>query len=73
MIDIAVKDYIRLMNSISFPQTDKVIMEKYLLKQITETKKETSKKYVVAASAVAVIAVGVILAAREKRQDYKLN
>lgn len=72
MIDHTVKDYIRLINSISFPQTDKEVMEEYLLKQLTAAKKEISKKYVVVASAVAVIAVGVFLAAREKRQDYKL-
>lgn len=71
MIESAVKDYIRVINSISLPQTDREIIEEFLLKQVTASKKEISKKYVAAASAFAVVAVGVFLAARERRQDFK--
>ncbi len=72
MSELAIKDYIRLINSISLPKKDKQRIEEALIRQLNETKKEISKKYVVAASAFAVVAVGVFFAAREMRQDYRL-
>lgn len=72
MSEHAVNDYIRLIGSISLPQSDKERIEKALINHFNTVKKEIPKKYVVAASAVAVVAVGVFLAAREMRQDYRL-
>lgn len=72
MNDRELNNYVRLMSSISLSQSDKQKIEDELLRQINAVKKEISKKYFVAASAAAVIATGIFLAMREKRQDYKL-
>ena len=72
MSDRELNNYVRLMNSISLPQTEKQKIEDELLRQINAVKKEISKKYFVAASAAAVIAAGIFLATREKRQDYRM-
>ncbi len=72
MIDRELNNYVRLMNSITRSQSDKQKIEEELLQHINAVKKEISKKYFVAASAAAVIAAGIFLAMREKRQDYRL-
>lgn len=72
MIDRELNNYVRLMNSITLSQSDKQKIEEELLQHINAAKKEISKKYFVAASAAAVIAAGIFLAMREKRQDYRL-
>lgn len=71
MIDKSVKEYIRLISSISVPQSEKSRIADYLIGKSSD-KKEISGKYVVAASAVAFLAVSTILFARGSKQDINI-
>ena len=71
MIDNSVKEYIRLINMISLPKKDKDRITEYLIEKCAE-KKEISGKYVVAASALAFIAVGTYLIARNGKNNINI-
>lgn len=71
MIDNNVKEYIRLINMISLPQKDKDRITGYLVEKCVG-KKEISGKYVVAASALAFIAVGTFLIARNGKNNINI-
>lgn len=58
-----IQDYMRLIGSISLPQSEKDRIATYLVEKSKE-KKELSKRYVAAASAVAVLAISTVLIAR---------
>ncbi len=71
MIDRYIKDYVRLVGSISLPQDKKDRITDYLIKTCT-VNKETSGKYVAAASAVAVVVISSLLIARGIKQDINI-
>lgn len=71
MIDFDIREYVRLMSSISLSQSEKDRITQYLIEERL-TKKEISKKYVAAASVVAALAVGAVLAVRNSRQDINI-
>lgn len=58
-----IQDYMRLVGSISLPQSEKDRIATYLVEKSKE-KKELSKRYVAASSAVAVLAISTVLIAR---------
>lgn len=58
-----IQDYMRLIGSISLPQSEKDRIATYLVEKSKE-KKELSKRYFAAASAVAVLAISTVLIAR---------
>ena len=68
MIEKYIKEYIRLIGSVSLNQTQKDRIADYLIGRC-EDKKEKSGIYVAAASAVAFLAVSTILIARGKNID----
>ncbi len=63
MIGYEIKEYIRLIGSITPPQSLKKQLEEELIKSLS-IKKEIPKKYVAAASVVAVLTLGTIMAIR---------
>lgn len=71
MIDRDIKEYIRLIGSITLPQKEKDRIADYLIQRNSE-KKEIPGKYVVAASALAFIAIGTILLTRGAKQDINI-
>lgn len=71
MIDNSIREYVRILNSISLPKKDKERITEYLIEKCSE-KKEISGKYVVAASALAFIAVGTYLIARNGKHDINV-
>lgn len=71
MIDKNIKEYIRIFESISLSQSEKERIIDFLTER-TSDKKELSGKYVVAASAVALLAVGTLLIRRNSKQDFKI-
>ena len=71
MIDNTIKEYIRVLGSVSLPKKEKDRIIDYLIEK-TSDKKELSGKYVVAASAVAFLAVGTFLLARNSKQDINV-
>ncbi len=71
MIDNSVREYVRLINMISLPKKDKDRITDFLIEKCSD-KKEISGKYVVAASALAFIAVGTYLIARNGRQNINI-
>lgn len=71
MIDHEIRDYIRLIGSLSLNQSEKSRIAEYLIHKNSE-KKEMSSKYVAAASAVAFLAVGTYLIARGMKQDVNI-
>lgn len=71
MIDNSIREYIRLIGSITLPQRDKEKIVEYLIGKSTD-KKEISGKYVAAASAVAFLAVGTYLITRGSKQDINI-
>lgn len=71
MIDNSIREYIRLIGSISLSQTDKTRIADYLIEKSLD-KKEFSVKYVAAASAVAFLAVSTYLIARGSKQDINI-
>lgn len=71
MFEREIREYIRLISSISLNQSGKVRVADYLIRKSTE-KKELSGKHFAAASAVAVVAVGAFLVARGMKQDINI-
>ncbi len=71
MIDNSIKEYIRIIGSISLSPKDKGRIVESLIEKSLD-KKEISGKYVVAASAVAFLAVSTYLIARGSRQDINI-
>lgn len=71
MNNFGIKEYIRLIGSVSLSQSEKDRIAEELIQKM-ELKKEISKKHVAAASAVAVLAIGAFLAAREIKQDVNI-
>ncbi len=71
MIDRDIREYIRIISSISLPQKQKDRLADYLIQKNWD-KKEISGKYVVAASALAFIAVGTFLITRGAKQDINM-
>lgn len=71
MTDNSVREYVRLINMISLPKKDKDRITDFLIEKCSD-KKEISGKYVVAASALAFIAVGTYLIARNGRQNINI-
>lgn len=72
MIDGSIRDYVRLINSVTLSQSDKDRIAEFLINRDV-SKKEFSKKHVAAASAVVILAVGVFFAARETKQNIDVN
>lgn len=68
MIGYEIKEYMRLIGSISLSQSHKEKLEKELIKNLS-IKKEIPKKYVAAASVVAVLAIGTVMAIRGGKND----
>lgn len=68
MIDFEIKEYMRLIGSIALPQSYKKHIEEELIKNLS-IKKEIPKKYVAAASVVAVLALGTVMAIRGGKND----
>lgn len=71
MIDYEIKEYMRLIGSISLPLSCKKHIEEELIKNIS-AKKEIPKKYVAAASVFAVVALGTVMAIRSGRNDISI-
>ncbi len=71
MIEHEIKEYVRLIGSISLPQSCRKQIEENLIKNIT-IKKEIPKKYVAAASVVAVLALGTVMALRGGKNDISI-
>lgn len=71
MIDRDIREYIRIIGSISLPQKQKERITDYLIQRHSD-KKEISGKYVIAASAVAFLAVGTFLITRGAKQDINI-
>lgn len=68
MTDFGINEYMRLIGSISLPQSYKKQLEENLIKNLT-IKKEIPKKYVAAASLVAVLALGTVMVLRGGKND----
>ncbi len=66
MIDQYLKDYVRVVGSVSLPQNEKDRIANYLIRKSKE-KRELSKRHFAAASAVAVLAISTVLIARGTR------
>ena len=71
MIDREINEFVRIISSLSLNQSRKESIAKYLIQKNNE-RKETSTKYVAAASAVAFLAVGTFLVARGIKQDVNV-
>ena len=70
MIDHDIREYVRIMSSLSISRASKDRITDCLIKNAD--KREISGKYVAAASAVAVLAVSTFLIARGMKQDINL-
>ncbi len=70
MIDREIREYVRIMNSLSLNQASKNRITECLVKNAD--KREISGKYVAAASAVAFLAVSTFLIARGMREDINI-
>ena len=71
MIDHEINEFVRIISSLSLNQSKKERIAKYLTQKNNE-RKETSTKYVAAASAVTFLAVGTFLVARGIKQDVNV-
>ncbi len=71
MIDREIREYIRLIGSLSLNQSGKDRITEFLV-QNGEYRKEISAKYVAVASAVAFLAVGTFFLARGMKQDINI-
>ncbi len=71
MIDHDIREYIRLIGSLSLNQSGKDRIADFLIQRGTD-RKEISGKYVAAASAVAFLAVSTFLIARGMKQDINV-
>ena len=71
MIDREIKEYIRLIGSLSLDKTIKDRISDFLIKNISE-RKDFSGKYVAVASVVAFLAVGTYFLTRGSKQDFNI-
>ncbi|MBR2868308.1 MAG: hypothetical protein IKB88_04465 [Clostridia bacterium] len=71
MIDQEIREYIRLISSLSLKQSSKERIADLLIQRVTD-RKEISGKYVAAASAVAFLVVSTFLIARGMKQDVNI-
>ncbi len=71
MIDNSIREYIRIIGSISLPTSAQEKISRHLTEKCAE-KKEIPGKYVVAASALAFIAVGTYLLTRASKQNINI-
>lgn len=71
MIDHDIKEYIRLIGSLSLDQKGKDRIADFLIQNIAD-RKDFSGKYVAVASAVAFLAVGTYFLARGMKQDVNI-
>lgn len=71
MIDHDIKEYMRLIGSLSLSRSDKDRIAAWLVQKSSD-KKEISGKYVAAASAVAFLAISTFLIARGMKQDINI-
>ncbi len=70
MIDREIKEYIRLIGSLSLNESGRERITDFLINN--SVKKEFSGKYVAVASAVAFVAVGTYLLAKGMKQDINI-
>lgn len=70
MIDHDIREYVRIIGSLSLSQASKNRITECLVKNAD--KREISGKYVAAASAVAFLAVSTFLIARGMKQDINI-
>jgi len=68
VIDYEIKEYVRLIGSISLPKSDRIRIAEQLIKD-RMIKKEIPKKYFAAASVAVVLTVGAVMAVRGMKQD----
>ncbi len=66
MIDYGIKEYVRLMGSVSLSKEDKERLAELIMKERL-SKKYIPKKYVAAASVFAFLAVGAVIAVKGMR------
>lgn len=71
MIEREINEFKRVVGSIALSQQKRDCLTEYLVKTNAENK-NSSVKYVAAASAAAVLVVGSLLIARGKRQDINI-
>ena len=71
MIDRDIRDYVRLVGSVSLSQQKKDRIAEYLIK-MGAVNREITSKHVAAASAVAVLVISSVLIARGMRQDINV-
>lgn len=71
MINKDIKEYIRLVGSLSLDRNGKERVAEYLIKNASEHK-EYSGKYVAVASAIAFLAVGTLIFAKGIKQDINI-
>ncbi len=71
MTDRYIGEYIRLIGSVSLNQSKKEHIVDYIVQKSAE-RKDLSGKHFVAASAVAVLAIGTFLIARGMKQDINI-
>lgn len=71
-MEFEIREYIRLIGSISLPESAKKRIKEHLIQQKNPAAKEISGKYIAAASAVAVLAFGAILAARGSKHNINV-
>ncbi|MBQ4626089.1 MAG: hypothetical protein IJB45_02425 [Clostridia bacterium] len=71
MIDRDIRDYVRLVGSVSLSQQKKDRIAEYLIK-MSAVNREITSKHVAAASAVAVLVISSVLIARGMRQDINV-
>lgn len=68
-MDHEIKEYIRLIDSISLPESARKSITEHLIQHKNRVAKEITGKHIAAASAVAVLAFGAILAARGAKNN----
>lgn len=71
MIERDIREFVRLVGSLSLDQAAKQRIEDYLCRN-TSARKEKPAKYIAVASAVAFLAVGTYLVTRGSKQDIKI-
>lgn len=67
MVEEYIKNYVRLLDSVSLTQADKERITEQLIER-SSSKKEISKKYVAVASVAVVLAAGTIIAIRRQKK-----
>ena len=71
-MEFEIREYIRLISSVSLPESSKKRITEHLIQQKKSATKEITGKHIAAASAVAVLAFGAILAARGSKHNINV-